>query len=44
MTANRVMNLTACAKEILKSAEVNEKGQRLDFVFQNVKLDRKTCL
>jgi site-specific DNA recombinase len=41
ITANMVMNLSACAKEIFESSEVDEKRQLLNFVFQNLKLDGK---
>ncbi|MBS4164864.1 hypothetical protein PRO82_002204 [Candidatus Protochlamydia amoebophila] len=41
ITANMVMNLTARAREIFESSEVDEKRQLLNFVFQNLKLDGK---
>jgi site-specific DNA recombinase len=41
VTANMVMNLSARAREIFESSEVDEKRQLLNFVFQNLKLDGK---
>lgn len=38
ITANLVMNLAACAREIFESSEADEKRQLLDLVFQNLQL------
>ena len=38
ITANLVMNLAACAREIFESSEPEEKRQLLDLVFQNLQL------
>lgn len=44
VTANMVLKLTARARELFESSEVDEKRQLLNFVFQNSKLDKKTLL
>lgn len=44
VTANQVMLLAKRAWDIFESSEVEEKRQLLNFVFQNLKLDGKTCL
>ncbi len=44
VTANMVLTLAARAKELFESSEVDEKRQLLNFVFQNLKLDKKTLL
>ena len=44
VTANMVLKLAARARELFESSEVNEKRQLLNFVFQNLKLDKKTLL
>lgn len=44
ITANMVMKLAARARELFESSEVEEKRQLLNFVFQNLRLDKKTLL
>lgn len=38
VTANMVMKLASCARELFESSEVDEKRQLLNFVFQNLQL------
>lgn len=44
VTANIVLKLAARARELFESSEVEEKRQLLNFVFQNLRLDKKTLL
>ncbi len=44
ITANMVLKLAAKARELFESSEVEEKRQLLNFVFQNLRLDKKTLL
>ena len=39
-----VMKLAARARELFESSEVDEKRQLLNFVFQNLRLEKKTLL
>lgn len=39
-----MMNLTARAREIFESSEVDEKSQLLNFMFQNIKLDKNLSI
>lgn len=44
VTANMVLKLASRARELFESSEVDEKRQLLNFVFQNLQLDKKTLL
>ena len=44
ITANMVLKLAARTRELFESSEVDEKRQLLNFVFQNLRLDKKTLL
>ena len=44
VTANIILKLAAQARELFESAEVEEKRQLLNFVFQNLRLEQKTLL
>lgn len=41
ITAKTVLDLAKCAKEIFMSSGLKEKQQLLNFVFSNLKLDKK---
>ena len=44
VTANMVLKLAARARQLFESSEVDEKRGLLNFVFQNLHLDKKTLL
>jgi site-specific DNA recombinase len=41
VTANMVLKLASRARELFESSEVDKKRQLLNFVFQNLQLDKK---